>query len=408
MRRSTAFLQESCANMAKTTNWRGVFVLFLVGATTALLLAKAAVALPVLQLEFGLNLFQAGLLVSIFALVATMFAAMFGAIADRYGQRRIGGLGLLITIAASTLGAFAPNATVLLICRMAEGLGVFLVSAAVPVLMLQQSAERDRQEAMGLWGAFVPAGGSTILLLGGLIIDSFGWRGLWLFTSIALLVAAGAFLLVTKNQSAPPTRQNNISLGSPYRLLALPGPLIMVLIFVCYSAQYMSLTAYLPLILVQEIGWSIAATGLAAGIVFGCNMIGNIASGILLDKGVSRQNVVIIGSTAMGIGGIGLFGDFLPVEGRLAGAILFSAIGGLVPGALLAGISRHAPDSSRLSSFNGVLMMGAALGQLLGPPIAAVCVGNTGDWTRILMFSLTAASLAALLALFLGKLERAH
>ena len=191
--------------MSTTTNWRGVFTLFLVGAATALLPAKAAVALPILQIEYDLSLFEAGLLVSIFSLIAAVFAAMFGAIADRYGQRRIAALGLLITVISSTVGAFAPDANLLLISRVCEGLGFFLVGAAVPTLMLGHAADRDKQKAMGLWGAFVPAGGSFVLLVGGLIIDQFSWQGLWLFTSAALVAATGAFLAVTREQTAAQT-----------------------------------------------------------------------------------------------------------------------------------------------------------------------------------------------------------
>ncbi|NKB54309.1 MAG: hypothetical protein GKR97_19220 [Rhizobiaceae bacterium] len=84
---------------------------------------------------------------------------------------------------------------------------------------------------------------------------------------------------------------------------------------------------------------------------------------------------------------------------------LFSAVGGLIPGALFAGTTIHSPDPSRLSSLNGLLLQGAALGQLLGPPIAALCVGETGDWTRILWFSTTAAALVCLMALIIGRLE---
>ncbi|MEP1209145.1 MAG: MFS transporter [Rhizobiaceae bacterium] len=393
--------------MSTNTNWRAVFILFLVGATAALLLAKAAVALPVLQLEFDLSLFQAGLLVSIFSLVAALSAALIGAVADRYGQRRIAVLGLLITALASTVGAFATTTNILLASRICEGLGFFLVSAAIPPLILQQTATRDRQKAMGLWGAFVPAGGSTILLIGGVIIDRFGWQGLWLFTSAALLVATGALLLAIQKQPAASTDVKRAPLSSAYRLLLLPGPMVMALIFMGYSAQYMSLTAYLPLIMVQTFGWSIAAAGLAGGLVFACNMFGNMMSGVLLDRGYSRQAVILIGATAMGLGGIGLFSDLLPVAGRLASATLFSALCGLIPGALFSGAERHVPDRSRLSSINGLLLQGAAVGQLMGPPIAALCVGNTGDWTRILWFSVTTAILVALLGVMLGRQEKA-
>ncbi len=392
--------------MPETTNWRSVFTLFVVGAVTALLLAKAAVALPVLQVEFGLTLFEAGLLVSIFSLVAALFAALFGAIADRYGQRRTAIIGLLIAILASTFGAFSPNGTIMLASRICEGLGFFLVSTAIPPLMLQQAALQDRQKAMGLWGAFVPAGGATVLLAGGIVIDIVGWQGLWLLTSAALVLATGGFLYATRDISNSGSQRSSASLGSAYRLLLLPGPLTMALIFACYSAQYMSVVAYLPLILVEEAGWSIAAVGLASGIVFGCNIIGNVASGMLLDRGYSRQGVLLMASIAMGLGAIGLYSELLPISGRLISVALFSAIGGLIPGALFAGTATHAPDPTRLSSLNGLLLQGAALGQLLGPPIAALCVGDSGDWARIAWFSTAAAALIGLMALVIGRLEK--
>ncbi len=301
--------------MPTTTNWRSVFTLFSVGAVTALLLAKAAVALPVLKAEFGLTLVEAGLLVSIFSLVAALFAALFGAIADRYGQRRTAMVGLLIATLASTLGAFAPNGALMLASRICEGLGFFLVSTAIPPLMLRQTAVQDRQKAMGLWGGFVPAGGATVLLVGGVFISAVGWQGLWLLTSAALVLATGCFLYTTRDMSSSRSQRSSASLGSVYGLLLLPGPMIMALIFVCYSAQYMSVTAYLPLILVEETGWSIATVGLASGIVFACNLIGNVASGILLDRGYSRQNVMLLAGITMGLGEVGLYSGLLPVSG---------------------------------------------------------------------------------------------
>ena len=388
-----------------STSWAGVFILFLVGASTALLLGKVPVVLPILQSDFDLSLFQAGLLVSIFSLIAAALAAIIGAIADRFGQLRVAVLGLVIASLASIGGIFAPSATLLMASRVLEGLGFFLVSASIPPLMMQITAPEDRQKALGMWGAFVPVGLSVVMLSGGLIADAIGWQGLWLMTTTALLIALGSLLIATRNIQQLERPQNSIRLISTYQLLLLPGPLLMALIFIGYSAQFMTVTAFLPLILVQNYGWAVASAGLAAGVVVACNIIGNVASGILLDRGLRRQTVILVACCAMGLGTIGAFSELLPVGGRLAGAALFAAVGGLIPGALFAGTPNHTPHPSRLSAVNGLLMQGAALGQVSGPPIAAVFVGLLNGWNGLLWFTVPAAIVTAFLAMGLGKLE---
>jgi MFS family permease len=392
--------------MSKSTPWFRVFLLFLVGATAAFLVGKAPVALPMLRAELKLSLFQAGLLISIFSLVAAAFGAVFGAVADRYGQRRVAASGLIIAAAASAAGAFAPNATFLLASRICEGLGFFLVSTAIPPLMLRLSAPEDRQKAMGLWGAFLPAGAATILLAGGLLADAIGWRGLWLLTSGALLVAATWLITAARSFELAPQIQSTNSLTSTYSILLHPGPLLMAFIFAGYSAQFLAVTAFIPLILVEEAGWSVAAAGIAGGMVLGSNITGNLASGIMLDRGISRQAVVLIAVAAMGIGAIGLLATYLPMGWRLASAVLFSALGGLIPGAMFAGAPVHAPHPSRISTVNGLLLQGVALGQLIGPSTAALFAGTASGWTGVLYFSLPVAALTGVLALLLGRLER--
>ena len=87
--------------MTDTTPWGRVFLLFMAGVVAAFLIGKAPVALPLLRADLGLSVFQAGLVISLFSIVAACGAAMFGAFSDRFGHRKIAILGLLLAASSS-------------------------------------------------------------------------------------------------------------------------------------------------------------------------------------------------------------------------------------------------------------------------------------------------------------------
>ncbi|MBV5345675.1 MAG: hypothetical protein JZU63_09225, partial [Rhodoferax sp.] len=75
-----------------------------------------------------------------------------------------------------------------------------------------------------------------------------------------------------------------------------------------------------------------ALTALAAAV----NMLGNMASGKCLQKGISAALLLAVGYAAMAIGSFAAFGPWTEssAEWRYAGVLLFSCVGGLVPGTL--------------------------------------------------------------------------
>ncbi|MEM7430162.1 MAG: MFS transporter [Pseudomonadota bacterium] len=390
--------------MPDRTPWRLVFALFSCGVIAAFLIGKVPVALPVLRSSLGLSVVEAGLLVSLFSLVAAASAALFGAFADRRGQRRTAVAGLVLAGAAGLAGAAASSIGPLLAARIGEGIGFFLVVVSLPPLILKVSREADRQKAMGLWGAFLPAGAAIIMLCGGWTLAVSGWPGLWILCSVALLLAAlwlsRARLPETPAASAPPA-----SLLSAYALLRYPGPVLLAAIFSCYSAQFLAVTAFVPLLLVEDAGWSVAAAGTAGAMILAVNITGNLASGFMLDMGWPRRRVLLVAAVTMALTAICLLSPTLPITIRLAAAAIFSAVGGLIPGALFSGVARHAPDPGRISTVNGLLLQGVALGQLAGPSIASLFVEMTGSWSGALWFSLPVAVLMLGLAFLLGRQE---
>jgi len=387
-----------------TGQWPRIWGVFLTGVAAAFLVGKAPAALPVLRAELDLSLFQAGLVVSMFSLVAAVAGLLFGALSDRWGQLRLAMVGLVLAAAAGAAGALADTAVTLIASRVAEGVGFFMISVSLPGLVMRLADDRTRQTAMGLWGAYLPLGAGLILLAGGVIIASVGWRGLWLLISASYVVFFAALVWAAPREQDP---ASSIGERRVKAVLKAPGAVMLGAVFGCYSGQYMAVTSFVPLILVERAGWELAPAAAVGAMIMVVNTAGNVAAGYMLDRGVRRQTLILVASSAMALGAITVMSAGLPVPARITGAVLFSSFGGMIPGSLFAGVALHAPSRAHVSSVNGLMLQCVAIGQLIGPAVTTwlVSTGN-GSWTMSLIYLLPMAMLTAAAGLVLGRIER--
>jgi MFS transporter, CP family, cyanate transporter len=386
-----------------STPWPRIWALFATGVAAAFLVGKAPAALPVLRTELELSLFQAGLVVSMFSLVAAATGLMFGALSDRFGQLRLAVAGLAVAGVAGVAGSLVETGEWLIATRVAEGVGFFMMSVSLPGLIARLADDRTRQTAMGLWGAYLPLGAGLILLGGGFIISAFGWRGLWLAISVSYVLFLGVLLWAAPRHLtvAVPAREGRVR-----KVLRSRGALLLAVVFGCYSGQYMAVTSFVPLILVERAGWALAPAAAVGALIMVSNTIGNVSSGFLLDRGVRRRTLILMASLAMATGAIIVMTAALPVPLRIAGALLFSIFGGMIPGSLFAGVARHAPSPAHISTVNGLMLQGVAVGQLIGPAVTTWLVGmGDGVWAWSLGYLLPMAALTALAGIMLGRLE---
>ena len=90
---------------------------------------------------------------------------------------------------------------------------------------------------------------------------------------------------------------------------------------------------------------------------------------------------------------------------RLVLAGVYSAVIGVVPGALFTAIPVHAPRPQLGGAATGLLMQGSNVGALLGPPITGALVA-TGGWTNAAWLTSVALAIVAGSGLFLHWRER--
>ena len=121
---------------------------------------------------------QAGLILSLFSLIAAVAGAGFGLLSDRVGHLRMAITGLCLSALGSFFGAQVASIELLLLSRLFEGFGFILAIVALPSLIGRSASEADRPLAMGLWGAFMPAGIGLSMIITPPLVEWHGWRGL--------------------------------------------------------------------------------------------------------------------------------------------------------------------------------------------------------------------------------------
>ena len=128
-----------------------------------------------------------------------------GSLADRYGRRRIYLLGVAWFTAASVLCALAPSPGWLVAARILQGVGGALLTPG-SLAILQSFHPDDRSTAIGAWSGLTGIAAVIGPVVGGLLVDGFGWRAVF-FLPLPLAVAviwAGSRHVPESRDPAPP------------------------------------------------------------------------------------------------------------------------------------------------------------------------------------------------------------
>ena len=168
--------------------------------------------------------------------------------------------------------------------------------------------------------------------------------------------------------------------------------------FLLYSGQWLAVIGFLPTIVAQAgyPGLAVGALGALAAVV---NMLGNIGAGRWLATGARPGRVLAVAYLAMGLGAVVAFGaQGHPVAQYLA-VLVFSAVGGLIPGTLFVLAVRLAPGADTVSTTVGWMQQLSALGQFAGPPLVAWVATQAGGWH----LTWTVTGLASLMGLAVAR-----
>jgi MFS family permease len=393
--------------MEKRTDWMLVGLLVASGIVAAFHVGKMPPALPSIRADLGATLRQGGWLLSIINLTTAVGGMAIALTADRFGHRRLVLIGTGICFLASLLGAFAGDVTQLLASRFVEGLGFIAITVSAPPLLLRLAAPAGARRAMSLWTAYMPAGAGTMMFAAALILPHASWRVVWLVAA----TASAAMLLALLFRASPARRPEPIasgmnSLWHDMRAVATSsGPLAIALCFAAYSSCWYAIVGFLPTLQIERLKMDASTAAVVTALVTFVNVGGNLVAGALLGRGVPRVALIVGAAIPMALCAGGIFIDGVPDILRLILAGVYSAVIGVVPGALFTAIPVHAPRPKLVGAATGLLMQGSNVGALLGPPITATLV-SSGGWPAAAWLTSTALAVVAASGIFLHRRER--
>ncbi len=166
------------------------------------------VALPSIRRDLHASLSGLQWTVDAYTIVLASLLLLSGSTADRLGRRRIFQTGLLLFVAGSLLCSLAPTLGWLIVARMLQAVGGSMLNpVALSIITNVFTDPRERARAIGVWGAVVGVSLALGPIVGGLLIETIGWRAIfWINIPIGLAAVVLTALFVPESRAARPRR----------------------------------------------------------------------------------------------------------------------------------------------------------------------------------------------------------
>jgi len=174
-------------------------------ATTALFIfsfmaSAVNIALPTLGKELSLDAITLSWVATAYLLSSAAFLVPFGRIADMYGRKKIFTFGIVIFTLASVLAGLANSATMLITCRVLQGIGGAMLAGTAAALLTTAFPANERGKVLGIGAAAVYIALSLGPVLGGVLTQRFGWRSVFFPSALLGLAVISVIMWKLKDE----------------------------------------------------------------------------------------------------------------------------------------------------------------------------------------------------------------
>lgn len=218
------------------------------------------VALPSLQRELDASTSGLQWTVDAYTLVLASLLMLAGSTADRIGRRRVFMSGLVVFTLGSLLCSLAPDLNWLVVFRMVQAVGGSMLNpVAMSIITNTFTDPRERARAIGVWGAVVGLSMAAGPLVGGLLVDSVGWRSIfWVNLPVGLAALLLTWRFVPESRAPRARRPDPVG---QVLVIALFGSLTYAIIEAPHGS-WRSTAPFAALALISS--WRSSATNRAA------------------------------------------------------------------------------------------------------------------------------------------------
>ena len=191
------------------------------------------VALPSMRSDLNASVSGMQWTIDAYTLVLAALLMLAGSTADRLGRKRVFQAGLVIFTLGSALCSIAPSLEALVGFRMVQAIGGSMLNpVAMSIITNTFTEPRERARAIGVWGGVVGISMAAGPIVGGVLVESVGWRSIfWINLPVGLAAMALTARFVPESRAPKPRRPDPIGqllviavLGSlTYAIIEAPG-----------------------------------------------------------------------------------------------------------------------------------------------------------------------------------------
>ena len=164
-------------------------------------------ALPKIIDDFGITVTSAGWIATAYILANAVFVPIWGKLGDTIGRKKVYIMGFVIFIFGSVLAGLSWNLSSMIVFRIIQAIaGSADYPTAMAILAVTFDKGKERAQALGIWSASFAVAAVFGPLIGGPLIDSFGWRSVFLINlPVGLIGLLMAWVFVTESTSLKKT-----------------------------------------------------------------------------------------------------------------------------------------------------------------------------------------------------------
>ncbi len=174
-------------------------------------------AIPAVKAEFGLSEGMAQLTFTggIFAMAVSTL--VYGTLSDRYGRRPVLLSGLALFLAGTAIVAFAGSLSMLLFGRLVQAVGAGCGTTLVRTIARDAYGQAQLAKAIAYLTMFYTMGPMIAPLIGGVLIDAYGWREAFMAAFVlGAVITLGAWAIITETHSPKPSRFDAVAVLRSY------------------------------------------------------------------------------------------------------------------------------------------------------------------------------------------------
>jgi EmrB/QacA subfamily drug resistance transporter len=353
-----------------------------------------AVANPVIMDELHASVTQVIWVTSAYLLAYAAPLLFTGRLGDRFGPKNLYLIGVVVFTLSSLWCGLAGDINSLIVARAVQGLGAALMTPQTMSVITRIFPAEKRGAAMGAWGA---TAGIALLLgpvIGGLLVDSFGWEWIFLINlPIGLLAFGLAWVLVPSLETRPlkldvvgvilsclglfllvyGLQEGNSKDWSSTIWLMIGAGLAVLTLFVIVQARNKQ-DPLLPLSLFRDRNFALANIGIAA---MGAAVTAMTVPTYFFLQGVrglsSMESALLFSPLAI------LTGVFAPIVGKLSDKAhprTFTALGFVLFAVSIVGYNRLMEPESQLWMFAAVAGVSGIANAMTWGPLGAIATRN--------------------------------